>query len=73
MSSVLKTINEEIYPVPPRPWGIHETEGAIRVGSLAPDGTIDETVFWIDLDGAHQPTELARARFIVETVNRFAP
>jgi hypothetical protein len=63
----------EIQPVPPRPWGIQETHNFIRVGSLASDGRIDESVFWIDLKGAHRPTELARARFIVETINKFAP
>ena len=59
----------DIQPIPPRPWTVTETEEAIRVSSIE----TDESVFWIELDGAHRPTELARANFIVNTINRFAP
>jgi hypothetical protein len=58
-----------IEPVPPRPWVVTATEEAIRVSSAE----TDETIFWIDLEGAHKPSELARAQFIVDTINRCAP
>jgi hypothetical protein len=58
------------FPIPPRPWGIEEHETYLRVGSLAENGTIDETVFTISLEGANLLTELARARFIIDAVNK---
>jgi hypothetical protein len=57
---------DENRPIPPRPWTVTETEEAIRVSSIE----TDESVLWIDLEGAHRPTELARANFIVNTINK---
>jgi hypothetical protein len=59
----------EIQPIPPRPWKVTATHAFIRVSSA----DTNESVFWINLDGAHRPTELARANFIVDAINKFAP
>ena len=64
-----RTDEEDIVPVPPRPWTIQDYELSFGVGSRGDDGTVDEPVFYINLEGAHRPTELARVRYIVEAVN----
>jgi hypothetical protein len=66
-------MTEEIAPIPPRPWTVQQFPNHLRIGSKADDGSVDETVFTIDLDGAHLPSELARAWFIVNAVNSYTP
>ena len=58
-----------IEPIPPRPWKMVASETVIRVVTVE----TDESVFWIDLEGVHRPSGLARGNFIVHTINRFAP
>jgi hypothetical protein len=66
-------MTEEIQPIPPRPWTVQEFPTHLLIGSQAEDGSVDETVFTISLEGAHLPSELARAWFIVNAVNSYTP
>jgi hypothetical protein len=66
-------MTEEIAPIPPRPWTVQEFPNHLRIGSKDQSGQVDETVFTIDLEGAHLPSELARAWFIVNAVNSYNP
>jgi hypothetical protein len=61
--------------IPPRPWGIEICGNYLRIGSVAPDqpNRVDETVFWMEYgedEGVNPAIELARAKFIIEAVNR---
>lgn len=57
--------------IPPRPWGVEIGENHLCVGSLV-GSEVDEVVFYLNYDaksGAHQPSEQARANFIVNAIN----
>jgi hypothetical protein len=59
--------------IPPRPWGIQICGDYLRIGSVSPDDPdhVDETVFHIDYDDStNREIEMARAKFIVDAVNR---
>ena len=61
--------------IPPTPWGIESHDKFLRVCALEDDGSFGEVVFYMNHDdqqGEHQPTEMARAKFIVAAVNSYA-
>jgi hypothetical protein len=65
-----KQLRETPLPVPPRPWAIETVKRSIRIYSVQDKR---QTVLWISLVGMHKPTEMAWAKFIVDTVNGAEP
>jgi hypothetical protein len=62
--------------IPPRPWGIEISGNYLLIGSVTPEqpDRVDETVFRMeygeDEHRVNRAVELARAKFIVQAVNR---
>jgi hypothetical protein len=56
--------------LPPRPWSVEQRGDMLVVGSVDPDGHIDEIVCQFEYgDAVHRPIELARARMIAIAMN----
>ena len=57
-------------PVPDRPWAVEIVKRSIRIYCV---NDKQRTALWISTAGRHLPSEMAVAKFIVETVNQAAP